>query len=462
MALVTGRRALYYGGGMTAYMFVVVGLFGLVNFISYMNPKQLDLTASRKNSLSPQTARLVGRLPYELRVYAFVKDAENLRAAPRRLLQLYENAGDRFKWEFVDPDKKPGLAREYAVTQYNTFVLVGREGKKEAIADGLGEEKMTNAIIRIISTKEHAVYFAKGHGERDINDRDAAGYDEIRTALKNQNYKVGELELFLNAPVPENAAVIVLAGPQKDLLDSEKKKLDDFVRDGGRVLFLTGSFSANHAGPWLEKYGLRPDNDIIVDGASKLMGGNALAPMVTAYEEHPVTKDFRLMTFFPLACSVAPKSDAEHGVSTLGLAKTRPDTWGETDEAELKSGKVQFDQGKDFQGPLTIAAMSDVTTTAMDKEGKPKKGVVALVCDSEFASNAYLNVGGNKDLFMNIVNHLASEEDRVTISSRTADSEPLILTARQISGVAAASVAGLPLAVLFVGLWVTIRRRRSG
>lgn len=457
-----GGRALYYGGGMAAYMFVVAGLFGLVNFISYMNPKQIDLTASHKNSLSPQTARLVGRLPYEVKAYAFVKDVENLRAAPRRVLQQYEYAGDRFKWEFVDPDKKPSLARDYGVTQYNTSVLVGRNGKKETLVEGLSEEKLTNAIIRLISTKEHVVYFTKGHGERDINSREAAGYDEIRTALKNQNFKVGELELFLNAPIPEDAAIIVLAGPQKEPLDAEKKKLDDYVRDGGRVLFLTGSFSANNAGSWLEKYGLKPDNDIIVDGASKLMGGNALAPMVTAYEEHPVTKDFKLMTFFPLACSVRAKSDPEHGVSTSDLAKTRPDTWGETDEAELKSGKVKNDQGKDLQGPLTIAAISDVTTTVKDKEGKPKKGAVALVCDSEFVSNAYVNIGGNKDLFMNIVNHLASEEDRVTISSRPPDSEPLILTARQISGMAAASVVGLPLTVLVAGLWVTIRRRRSG
>jgi ABC-type uncharacterized transport system involved in gliding motility auxiliary subunit len=456
------KRVLYYGGGMTAYIVVVVGLFGLVSFLSNANHKQLDLTASARHTLSPQTTNLVGRLPYEIKLFAFVKDNEQQRSAPKRLIERYEYSGKNFKWEFVDPDKKPGLARDYGVTRYNTFVLTGREGKKEVLDGELNEEKLTNAMIRLISTKEHAVYFTKGHGEKDINGREPAGYDDIRTALKEQNYIVGDLLLFNDAPLPENAELLIIAGPQKSLMDVERKKVDSFIQNGGKALFLVGSFSAANTGTWLEKYGIKQDNDTIVDNASRIMGGDVLAPMVSSYEDHPVTKDFKVMTFFPLACSLKAKSDPARGIETRDLAKTRPDTWGETDEAALKAGTAKYDEGKDVAGPLTIAAVAELTTPSKDNDGKPKKGVVAVICDSEFASNAYLGVGGNKDLFMNMVNWLSSEEDRVTIASHSADSEPLILKASHISTIAVLSVAGLPLLLLSAGLWVNIRRRRSG
>ncbi|MBI3794879.1 MAG: hypothetical protein HY280_09160 [Nitrospinae bacterium] len=256
------------------------------------------------------------------------------------------------------------------------------------------------------------------------------------------------------------SAVVIVAGPLKSFLEPEKKKIDAFIRGGGKVLFLTGSFSAQILGPWLEKYGVTLDNDVIVDRASRIMGGDILAPMVTTYEQHPITNGFKLMTFFPLASSLRVKNGVA-GVTAVELAKTRTDTWGETDEAGLKKGVVQFDEGKDFQGPLAVAVVAEVASPAQDKEGKPVKGAVVVVADSEFASNSFLNVSGNKDLFMNIVNWLSSEEDRVTISSHNSDSEPLIFKSSQLSWMVAISVLGIPAMVFLAGLWANLRRRRN-
>ncbi|MBI3794878.1 MAG: Gldg family protein [Nitrospinae bacterium] len=139
---------------MAAYIFVVAGLFALVNFISAKNYRKADFTSGGRHSLSQQTTTLVGRLPYEIKTLAFVKDAEGARASNKHLLQQYEDHGKNFKWEFVDPDKKPGIAKEHGVTQYNTFVVLGREGKKETITGELSEEKLTNALFRLIATKD--------------------------------------------------------------------------------------------------------------------------------------------------------------------------------------------------------------------------------------------------------------------------------------------------------------------
>ena len=103
-------------------------------------------------------------------------------------------------------------------------------------------------------------------------------------------------------------------------------------------------------------------------------------------------------------------------------------SWAETDLKMLTTeGQAQPDLDKgDIPGPVSLAvavsapvggATPPPAPDAPADRAKPETRLV-VVGDSDFASNAYLGVAGNRDLFLNIVNWLAQQENLIAIRPR--------------------------------------------
>jgi len=73
--------------------------------------------------------------------------------------------------------------------------------------------------------------------------------------------------------------------------------------------------------------------------------------------------------------------------------------------------------------------------------------------------NAYLKNAGNNDLFLNIVNWLAEEEDMITIRPKEIDDRRVNLTQKDSKIVFYLSVIALPLVVVIAGVVVYLKRR---
>lgn len=460
MALVI-RRTIAYGGNLAAYLAVVVGLLVLVNYLAAQHRVRRDFTAGGKYSLSPQTEKTLARLPHPVKVTAFVKDDLAQRVRIKNMLEQYAFQGKNFSWEFSDPDKDPETARTLGVTEYNTYVMTGKEGRVERFTGGVNEEKLTNALIRLTDEKQKTLYFAKGHGEGGLDDAGPQGFSGVKELLAGQSYKTAELLLFQEGEVPASASAVIIAGPQKELMDAERAKLDAYLARGGSVLFMAEPFTLKTSPAWLAGYGITPQHDIVVDKASQLVGGGVLSPIAVAYSEHPVTRGFRTMTLFPTAFSLLTGKGVAGG-EAVTLVETSPETWGETGEAELrKSGSVRFDKESDHPGPLTLAAVANVPPKDVKEGQASTPGKLIVVGDADFARNAYLNIAGNRDFLMNAVNWLAAREDRISIASKTPQTDPLILGVTQLAALGGIAILALPGAALVAGLWVVLRRRRS-
>jgi ABC-type uncharacterized transport system involved in gliding motility auxiliary subunit len=107
---------------------------------------------------------------------------------------------------------------------------------------------------------------------------------------------------------------------------------------------------------------------------------------------------------------------------------------------------------------VTVEALGSLGS----EESKTVKSHVTrlvIVGDSDFAANAYLDVVGNRDLFLNAVSWLAEEEDLIAIRPIPSDQHQIYVTASQARWVLYASTLFLPLAVLTVGGVVWLRRR---
>jgi len=196
--------------------------------------------------------------------------------------------------------------------------------------------------------------------------------------------------------------------------------------------------------------------------------------VVTQYEAHPITRDLGgLMTLFPLSRSVDVAKGLPKGVTAQALAKTSPQSWGETDKNALARGEAKPDP-QDKKGPLPVAAVATLeqpmdaappapATAPAEGEAAKKapKSRLVVVGTANLASNQFLGAQGNRDFFMNIVSWLAEDESSISVRARDAKSAPIVLTPPQAELVLWGPVAVLPGAVILVGILAVVSRRRS-
>jgi gliding motility-associatede transport system auxiliary component len=207
---------------------------------------------------------------------------------------------------------------------------------------------------------------------------------------------------------------------------------------------------------------------VVVDLVSRIFGADYLMPVITSYEEHPITKNFEVASFFPLALEVKTTDKMPERVSAQVLAKTSPNSWLKRDMEELKAelraeGRPLLNEGRDEKGPLPVAAVATVTARPEGASNKdPKRARIVVFGDSDFASNNYLNLSGNRDLFLNTVSWLAEEENLIAIRPKEGGQFFTPVTADQERLIFWLSMIVLPAVVIGAGVATYMWRRQSG
>jgi ABC-type uncharacterized transport system involved in gliding motility auxiliary subunit len=180
------------------------------------------------------------------------------------------------------------------------------------------------------------------------------------------------------------------------------------------------------------------------------------------------------MSAFHEARSMTAGTGTMEGVFAQDLVKTSPASWAESDLA-LKP-PVQFDEGKDKKGPISLAAVATVTVATPSpapsaapsvapsgapspsaspspEEAAPKReGRVVAFGDSDFVSNALLGFQGNGDFFLNSVAWLAQDADLISIRPKEPEDQKLILTREQQQNLLVLALLLIP--GLFVALGI--------
>jgi ABC-type uncharacterized transport system involved in gliding motility auxiliary subunit len=470
---VLGRRGTRYGAGAAVMILLALGVVVFANALSSRHNVRWDFTENRRNTLSPQTVQVLKTLKTPVEAIAFFRtDTPGKRTAEDLLGQYAAKSGGKLTWRLEDTDKAPGLAREYGVESYGTVVIKGGgpgATRTEKILDA-EEEKLTNALIKVTRSGKRIVYVIKGHGEREITNSERAGFSQARDQMEKANYEVKELLLAGQARLPDDAAVVIVAGPKTDFFPQELAALDAYIAAGGKALFMATPFSAEGLRAYLEKYGILLDNDIVIElnPLGQLFGTGPLVPIVSQYEAHPITKDLvGVMTLFPLTRSIEAVKNPPKGAAIQPLAKTSAQSWGESDKAVFTRGEAKPDPGEKT-GPLAVALAAtvdvegkpDAKTDAAEPK-KPVKARLVVVGTADFASNQFLGAQGNKDFFLNVVSWLAEEEDLLSVRPKDNKQNPIVLTSAQSNLVLWLPLAILPGAVVICGMMVMARRRRT-
>ncbi len=439
---------------------VLVAVVAVANYLGAAKfPKTWDLTKNKIFTLAPDTAKTLHNLTQEVHAVAFYTPTDRDYGSVKDLLERYKDAGGtKFSYEFDDPDKSPGKVRRFNIKKDSGPALVVTMGKQQDKVQSVSEEGLTNAIVKISHGGEKKIYFTSGHGEVDIKDTGAHGYSQVVKALENEGIQSDTINLLDVKEIPHDAEAVIVAGPQKKLLDPEVKMLTDYLKVGGHVVVELDPQVDSGLDGLLKDYGIQANNDEIIDPLSRLAGTNLDVPVIGQYAEHAITKDFNEATLFPQTRSLTALSEPDVS-RPVALATTNPSAWGETDFAQLAQGRAS-PEGM-VRGSLAVAIAASKTLPAGRADDRSNETRLVVFGDSNFPNNRWGSVGpGNQDLFMNTVSWMAGDTDRITIRPRSRDASHLTMSQQQMTLVQFFSIDVLPVTLLAVGIAIW-RVRRS-
>ena len=359
-SITTGSSA-RYGANAAIYSIAFIGLLVAVNYISSLHHTRLDLTTEKVYSLSSQSVNVVKGLQKPLKLYGFFQGGDN--PAARELYETFAYYSPKLTYELVDPDKHPELAERFKVSVMGTTHLQygGADSGEGTNVTDLTEESLTNAIIRATKSTKKVIEFLDGHGEADPDDADGQnGYGTIKKDLEGEGYEVRKLELAQLPKVPDDANLVVVAGPIKPIGQHEIDALNDYLKHGGRMIAMYRPQRPDNpidetamvklAADW----GVKVGDDIVVDQVVRLFEGPALGlnPFVQNYGDHPITKDFKQRTVFPMSRSLTAEPNLKAGMTVTPIAKTSDTSWAEVDlDTLFRQQKAEL-SAKDTRGPI--------------------------------------------------------------------------------------------------------------
>ena len=470
-------RTFKYGSNTALRTVIFTAILVFVVLIVQNHPWRVDLTESKEFTLTDQTQKILKSIKIPITIKAFYQEATRDRIKAQDLLDTYKYYCPNLKYEFIDPDRHPEIAKHYDVKTYGTVVVEGA-GRKQTITL-LNEENLTNALMKLIQTKKKVIYFVTGHGEASINDFDKNGYSMVRRELEKENYEVKTLDLLHTEKIPDDASVVIINGPKKALMKPEIETLRKYLDSGGKLIVMLDPFYDGGLKNFLKDYGIGIKNDIVIDKLSRVFGGSYLMPVITKYTRHKITENFNIATFFPESRSLTKVEKTKPGINVMLIALTSSGAWAETDTKTLKEkNTASFDPNQDRQGPVCLVMMSEITPEKKteNKDNKKddtgnknkkednksdKKGQLVVFGDTDFANNTYFGLSGNGDFYLNVINYLAQEENLITIERPTKKGKPLILTSTQSRMVFLIPLVLVPLFVVLCGLAVFRVRRKQ-
>lgn len=450
-------RQTKYAAYATLYIIVILFVLGAANFLANRYNKSYDATANKRFTLSDQTAKVVGALKDDVRITYW--DKSTSFPAGQDLLDRYSNLSRKLHVVYTDPFKQPQLARAAGIKSVGTATI--DIGTKHEEARTFDEEGVTGAIVRALKGGQRTICFVQGNGEHQIDTSESAGFSQLKTLLEHDNYASKSIDLLQKAEVPADCTVVVVGGPTTDYAQPEIDGLRKLVEDGGRALFLLdpplrvrGREIADNVplNDLLTSWGVTPERNLVLDEnpIGQLAGLGPEVPLVVTYENHPIVAPMKgTATGFPLTRALDAKATGKTTVDKLFNSSD-----GSFATTNLGPGEISADPKTSTRGPFTMAAAGSYNTGQPSKQGR-----FVVVGNSAWASNGFIRFNGNRDLALNMMNWLASDEDLISIRPKAQDDRRITVSRAQMTLIRSVSQFMLPLIVIIAGIMVWWRRR---
>jgi ABC-type uncharacterized transport system involved in gliding motility auxiliary subunit len=452
-------------------LFVVIIFFAL-NFIGFKNFVRHNFSSSDYTQLSALTKNMLANLEQEVEITNFSAVSADMVSGViledvGRLLQEYEYASKgKVKVKKIDPyidyEEARQVANELKLgTDENVLVIQSGEQSKvinyrdladvdtsQAMYGGpvrvtafKGEQVISSALQSMVQGDQVSVYFLTGHNELDpqSTDQTPEGLSLLASYIERQNAKVLKLNLVEEGSVPEDAALLVIAGPKTRYSAAELEILENYLqRTEGlvpRLMIMLDSGTDTGLEKLLDDYGVVFNDDLAVTRIRLLGQVRVLVEgIATKFGEHPAV-DWLVkggspnFSFGRTRSIEVSEPDGEARPEVTVLAETPDAYWGETD---LKTEEANFDENTDTQGPLNLAVAID-TGSVSGGQVKLRGAKIVAVGGAEFMANRALTPP-SVDFFVNGMNWLLEREEALGIAPKVPQEFSVKLTDGQKTG----------------------------
>jgi gliding-associated putative ABC transporter substrate-binding component GldG len=511
-----------------------LAIVALVLFISSFVRLRADLTSEGRYTLTPSTHELVGTLDDVVFVKVYLHgelpaDLGRLEQSTRELLdEMRVLNPDKLQYEFVDPsastDEKTRTevygSLEQQGLSYTSVRTKEKAGQRELIvfpgailsykgkshplqllktqlrapdADMVNrsinnlEYELSSAIRQVTSRNKPRVAFLEGHGElappqvQDLANVLGEQYtvsrvriddriDALSDKVEGGRYRANRYE------------ALVIAAPDSAFSQRDQYVIDQFVMNGGKVLWLVDAMNANldslrenqfsMATPLdlgidelLFAYGVRINKDLVLDQSCAPIEiytqpyGNQrklerfpwyFEPVLIPQAQHPIVSNID-----PVHLRFASTLDTigTDSVKKTILLTTSPRSYAQRNPVRVSLNIVEMDMGFEkrstphmpvavlLEGPFTSAYKDRLPpnftqdpTVGYREQGKRTAQLVisdgdVIVNRVDPAKGMYYMLGfdryanakiyGNRELLMNAMNYLLDDQSLISIRSRT-------------------------------------------
>lgn len=350
---------------------ILIGILIAVNIISRYFYGYFDLTEDKRFTITQPTKDLVNTFEDKIFIEVYLT-GDNITANYRQLQEATVTLLDQFKslnnnidYQFVNPNegtteevnKMRERLKDFGVTPIATFnnkelssdviypFAIMRKGERVTSVGllqsdaSMPEEVMLNNSINLLeynfavgfkslnTVQKASVLFLEGHGELSPFER-ADLEQTLKLYYVVQSAKIDSILVIDTKRID----VVIIAKPRYAFPEKDKFKIDQFIMNGGKVIWLLDKLAVNidslrrteafvpmeqklNLDNLLFKYGVRVNNDLALDLESTKIpqvvgeqGGKPQFELFTWYyhpiaapsSEHPIVKNLkRVNLFFP-------------------------------------------------------------------------------------------------------------------------------------------------------------------
>ena len=301
----------------------------------------------------------------------------NTGQAINEIISRYQRVKSDFNLRILNPDIDIEQVQKDGVVMNKPFAFVIYYNERMEHIDSLSEHSISNALLRLNRRDNQQVVFLSGHGERDIDGNDNRAYSTLKLQLTDMGFNLQTLNLLENN-LPDNTRLLVIAAPANQYLAGEIEHIDNYINDGGNLLWLTDPGELHGLEKIATSFGLQIQDGIIIDNNTELrqtlgIENPAIIP-VTEYFPHVITNTIRYNTLFPLARGISPLTNDSSVNNWIAEALFNSNTKSWTETGGLKEEMV-FDSGSgDVAGPITIAVALHRARTGADADSSSTTG----------------------------------------------------------------------------------------
>jgi hypothetical protein len=490
--MLTDSEPSFYPGrkwSISLHVFVVVmsllAIVIMINYVSHDHFLRLQWSTRAQHELSSRTLSLLQSITNPVKVTLYYDKKDPFYTTVVDLLNEYALANRKISIRTVDYIRDPGAAQNVktdyklvlnteknvvifdcngrvirmdgdALTRYVTEQIPSEKEfefrKKPAAFEG--ETRFTAALLAVTSPAPLTAYFVQGHNEHSPTNSGDLGYHKFVTVLHENCVSVQPFSLVSTNALDCN--LLIVAGPSGPFFEAELEKIDKYLAQGGRALFLLNSASINKEtgqersglDKILAKWGIQLGNQPIHDPDHKVSSDH---DMVVRFfnEKHPMVNSL-VGSGLHL---IKPRAVRKANIASQIADAPRIDELAFTGPRAVTSST-----NKPQTFPLVVSVEKGAIHGVITERGVTR---LVVVGESVFLCDALIDSAYNRAFAALAIDWLVNRAQLLEgIGPRPVKAYRIVMSHAQWQKAQWLLLAGLPGSVLTLGGLVWLRRRK--